>query len=66
MTLNEARLSICKQCQHFNHIIKTCKLCNCFMPAKTLIKSASCPDQPPRWIAVNDPASNPNCGSCPH
>lgn len=66
MTLAEARMNICRACTHFGTIMKTCALCNCFMPAKTLIKSSSCPDNPPKWIAVNDPANNPDCSGCKH
>ena len=66
MSLAEARMNICKGCQHFGPIMKTCGLCKCFMPAKTLIKSAGCPDNPPKWLAVNDPANNPECSGCKH
>lgn len=66
MSLAEARMNICKACPHFGPIMKTCSLCSCFMPAKTLIKSSSCPDNPPKWIAVNDPANNPECSGCKH
>jgi hypothetical protein len=66
MSLAEARMRICKACPNFGPIMKTCSLCSCFMPAKTLIKSSSCPDNPPKWIAVNDPANNPECSGCKH
>ena len=63
-TVAEARMTICNSCEHFRNILKVCKLCGCFMPAKTMISGSYCPDTPPRWIAVNDPSTNPDCNSC--
>lgn len=65
-SLSEARLNICKQCEHFGPIMKTCALCYCFMPMKTQIKNAVCPANPPKWLAVNDPENNPDCSGCKH
>ena len=39
----QERISICKSCDFFNHTLRICKECHCFMPAKVLIKSSSCP-----------------------
>ena len=36
------RMDICSSCEHFA-ITKQCKLCGCFMPAKTLLSNAACP-----------------------
>lgn len=36
------RLQICQSCEHFTNL-KFCKLCKCFMPAKTWLKISSCP-----------------------
>lgn len=44
--INE-RLSVCENCEHYRKITKQCKLCGCFMPLKTSIESASCPDK--KW-----------------
>lgn len=57
----EARMSICRECPHFGSIVKACKLCGCFMPAKTKMKSQSCPDKPPRWVAIDSDINNSNC-----
>ncbi len=38
------RYDICKKCPKFNKIWKTCKECGCFMPLKTKIRWAECPD----------------------
>jgi hypothetical protein len=43
MTLAEQRMAICNGCEHLGPIIKVCKLCGCFMPAKTLLPFAECP-----------------------
>jgi hypothetical protein len=37
------RISICKECDLFNQTLRICTECHCFMPAKVLIKSSSCP-----------------------
>ena len=58
------RYDICKQCEHFNNILKICKICHCFLPAKTTFKSAVCPATPPKWLALNEPG--PECQACTH
>ena len=37
----KVRYAICRECQHFKMYI--CKKCGCFMPAKTQLRSVSCP-----------------------
>jgi len=37
------RYTICKTCEEFNPIIKTCKQCGCFMPAKVTVSQIQCP-----------------------
>ena len=39
----KAKLTICKQCEKFNNTIKVCKICKCFMPAKTRLPGQHCP-----------------------
>ena len=36
------RLEICEGCENFN-AIRQCKLCHCFMDAKTMLENAYCP-----------------------
>ena len=36
------RLTICKECPNFR--LNICKVCKCFMPLKTRIKRAQCPN----------------------
>lgn len=36
------RVVTCNSCEHLT-TMKTCSKCNCFMPAKTWFKFASCP-----------------------
>ena len=46
---HQNRLNICKECEHYNKFWKFCNLCGCFMPLKTKLRWAECPDEPPRW-----------------
>lgn len=39
----EVRYSTCKACDKFT-VFKTCSLCDCIMPAKTLWADAECPE----------------------
>ena len=41
--LTEERYSICKSCEYFNTVSKTCKKCGCFMVAKTKLLNVTCP-----------------------
>jgi hypothetical protein len=49
------RYTICKSCDEFNNILKTCKQCGCFMPAKSTVAYASCPIN--KWAAFTGTAS---------
>jgi hypothetical protein len=46
---HEERWKICQTCPHLNKKWKFCKICLCFMPLKTKLRWAECPDEPPRW-----------------
>ena len=46
------RIAICKSCPELT-VIKTCKKCACFMPAKVRIISASCPML--KWLPAEKP-----------
>ena len=46
---HEERYNICKECPNLDKKWKVCKVCNCFMPLKTKIRWAECPEEPPRW-----------------
>lgn len=37
------RYEICKSCDQFRKITKTCMMCNCIMPAKTKLQNSNCP-----------------------
>lgn len=41
--LAQERYEICKSCEYFNVVSKTCKKCGCFMVAKTKLLNTSCP-----------------------
>ena len=44
--VQEARMDICKTCENFV-MLKFCNQCGCYMPFKTELKSAECPQQ--KW-----------------
>ena len=46
---HEERYKICIKCPNLDKTWKVCKVCNCFMPLKTKIRWAECPEEPPRW-----------------
>lgn len=41
-TMAAQRIAVCKSCAHYS-ITSQCKLCGCFMPAKTRSVHAKCP-----------------------
>ena len=51
------RIAICEKCPHFT-VTRQCRICRCFMDAKTKLHTASCaandadPPEPKRWEAV--------------
>ena len=49
VTLKEynARLSVCSGCDKYNHTLKTCGVCGCFMPLKAGASMMTCPDN--KW-----------------
>jgi len=49
----KARETICTKCEHYRPKNgKECALCGCRMPWKISWASSDCPDNPPRWEAV--------------
>lgn len=50
------RFAICKSCDDLNKITNTCKICHCYMPAKTMFAVAACPVK--KWTA--EPILNSN------
>lgn len=50
------RLEICQECPNYSKFWKTCRICMCFMPLKTKLRWAECPDEPPRWTQGVDMA----------
>jgi hypothetical protein len=37
------RLNICKECEKYNKVLGTCKMCGCFMKFKTTLVKSYCP-----------------------
>ena len=46
--VREERMKICQACSKLTWAL-TCDICNCFMPAKTKLAYAECPDG--KWSA---------------
>jgi len=47
----KSRLKICNSCDYLQKTVKICKDCKCFMPAKTRLKTSSCPQN--KWQSVD-------------
>ena len=47
----EARLAICKSCEHYTKVY-ICSECGCVMPLKTTFKASFCPLD--KWGAITD------------
>jgi recombinational DNA repair protein RecR len=47
--IRSQRFEICKNCDQL-HSTEFCKLCACYMPAKTWLSGASCPLK--KWVAI--------------
>jgi len=43
--LGQKRLDICKVCPVFNTNKSICSSCGCYMPAKTKVENAECPEK---------------------
>ncbi len=46
------RFAICKSCDQLNTTFNTCKICNCYMPAKTKFVLSFCPNK--RWSVADN------------
>lgn len=44
------RLSVCSSCEEYTKMLKVCKACGCFMPAKAKIAQIRCPKD--KWTEV--------------
>ena len=47
LKLSEQRMTLCKGCPFFAHSVSICNVCGCYMPAKTKVLEASCPEE--KW-----------------
>ena len=52
-TEKEARMTLCRACEHFNETFVQCGICGCFLEAKTRLKNFHCAldqiGQEPKW-----------------
>ena len=62
-TIIEARMSECRNCEHFNKTTTQCSICKCFMKVKTRVSIASCPLNPPKWEKEYDFIKGKKVGS---
>lgn len=46
-SIREKRLNLCRVCP--NLLNGMCRVCGCFVEARTAKKYQSCPDSPPKW-----------------
>ncbi|MGA1697552.1 MAG: DUF6171 family protein [Ilumatobacteraceae bacterium] len=49
--LRKQRMQICRECDKLNGL-EQCAVCNCYMPIKTMLPHASCPEG--KWDAEPD------------
>ena len=42
-----SRLTTCRSCDKFISKLNTCKVCKCYLPAKTMFAEAECPEN--KW-----------------
>lgn len=45
--LAQKRYDICQKCPAFNQVLLVCNDCGCFLPAKTKLAEATCPQN--KW-----------------
>jgi hypothetical protein len=50
-TQRNERYDICKGCEHFFSPTTNCKLCGCFMAAKTYLPGSECPMK--KWTKIS-------------
>lgn len=41
--IQSERYAVCEDCSEFRKSLRQCKVCSCYMPAKTLFKRSKCP-----------------------
>jgi hypothetical protein len=54
----QARLEICRECEHYDWGRVRCGACGCFLDIKAAWPEQSCPLDPPRWGPLT-PAHSP-------
>lgn len=50
------RQGICHFCPHYDEDSDQCRLCTCFIPAKTALNAEQCPQR--RWVRVYQKVKN--------
>jgi hypothetical protein len=51
--VQKARMALCKECEHFESMLARCKICGCFLEAKTRLAGFHCAldqiGETPKW-----------------
>lgn len=49
----QIRMSLCRECEHFDSLLARCKICGCFLEAKTRLAGFHCAldqiGETPKW-----------------
>jgi hypothetical protein len=51
--VQQVRMSLCRDCEHFDSLLARCKICGCFLEAKTRLAGFHCAldqiGETPKW-----------------
>jgi hypothetical protein len=51
--VQQTRMSLCRECEHFDSLLARCKICGCFLEAKTRLAGFHCAldqiGETPKW-----------------
>jgi hypothetical protein len=51
--VQKSRMDLCRQCEHFESLLSRCKICGCFLEAKTRLAGFHCAldqiGETPKW-----------------
>lgn len=61
-SIYNSRTTICRECVFFNEETVSCDKCGCPIMDKCKRADQSCPDNPPKWLAII--SNSGGCGSC--
>ncbi len=51
--IQQTRMNLCRECEHFDSLLARCKICGCFLEAKTRLAGFHCAldqiGETPKW-----------------